>query len=1174
MLKIYHSNKIEVLSLRLVECLMSNPLPPLVSENVLVESPAMSHWLTKQVAVQTGIAANIEYPFPAALIWNIYRRLMPDLPERSSFDRLSLNLRIFSLLTALSQPSEQQDYDLAIPTHSFRAFKQSSLGAYCQQIDKPKDLFVLANHIAGLFDQYQIYRPDWLQSWAANNNVFFSGQAHELAQWQAELWQWLNQLDNLQADPDRAKIFEQALSCLDALIIEDADASHALFADMPRLHGFALSNLPSSYLQLIEKLSHWVDVIIYALNPSVYFWQGALSQQQMLAEQFKQGTSDTLAINTLNIERSAASNELLVQLAKQPQAYLTQLLTLKAAATEECFIELDDNTLLQQCQNSITKLEQYPDKRRLNSLDTSIEVHSCHNRLREVEVLQQNILQVLDDNPSWRQGDIAVIVPDVDSYAPYFHAVFGSASAKAKPQALLYYAVSEKNSLQQNSLSAALVKFMALIPSNFTHSEVLSFLSESCVHQYFGLQTEQMQTVEQLLVQCNVCFGLQDTTQVGAASITRNADELALVDVSFAQAKARLLSSFYAPEAVNQIDEMLSPLLPHIEHERANIAGQLCEFIDQLQLCVKRFARLAQGNAPVDTWLETFIQCARNTMCFDGDFEEAASQVLNSLQKVEEQANLSRFQTSAGNQFQAIIDVQIFSVLVNDALSSGSQNFYFNDAAINIAGFLPLQSVPFKMIAVLGMNDGEFPVIAPRDQLDLMVHQTRLGDRHKVDEQRGQFLQALLSARDKFYVSFLGRNQYDNTEQFPSLLLKELIQFLDNNFYLEQQPDLALSEQLIKQHALQAFSPEYYSLQQPKHNSCNEFYFEQAQALQGEKTQTDIFAKVDKTVASNLGMQNQNGDNPFQQLSLAELIRGLNNPSLQLLRQQGIFLNEESLDVSDTELFSTDALNDFLLRDFRLTQQDDNTSTTTQNLTAFIRKGLLPQAEIGRQNLQRIDHDVAQLKELLVQHHLNDFPDSQSMELELFVNQQPLTFSVALDQIHAGKKQQLALTCNKLRGRHVLKAYLMHLCACAYYGSEAAVKKNEYSDSFNSYILSLEGVYKFSAIEAKFAKETLVYYIEQLIIFSQQPSFFFVGSSFDYFSKLPKGEEPAEKLCKQSLLGSDRTRGEMEDVHHRYAYRGIEIDITRVIEQAIHLFEAPFELLENLSDDAVQGKGE
>ena len=1202
-----------MLSKQLVSCLIAEPLAPLASETILLESPAMSHWLTKQIAIQTGIAANIEYPFPAALIWQVYRRLMPNLPERSSFDRLSLSLRLFSLLKALSAQAnngEQSNSELNTSndaqalgqTSVLAQLSCSSLADYCQGVNNPQDLFVLANHIAGLYDQYQIYRPDWLKHWAKNKSALFSPQSQELADWQSVLWQWLTQLTQVDEDPDRATIFDQAMHMLDDMVANDPIAKHTLFDDLPRLHCFALSNLPSSYLLLIEKLSHWVDVIIYALNPSVHFWQNCLSQRQRIQQSVKtmsliDNENSSVSVISTDTVLQSSGNELLIQLAKQQQSYLAQLIDLKSQNSQECFIELAENNLLEKLQNSITKLEQYEQPKVLAHLDDSIAIHSCHNRLREVEVVQQHILQVLDDNPSWQTGDIAIIVPDVDSYAPYFHAVFGGANTLDNPYPLLHYAVSEKNSQKTQCLFQAVTKFLNLIQSSFTHSQVLDFFTEPCVYEYFGLSQSQLSTAEALISQCNVRFGLAASESTQKSSDTFGSTfNNTVVDLSFSQAKQRLLQSFYLAESVNHSDDILSPLIPHIEHERAAIAGSLCEFIDQLALCVTRFnQKIQDGQHSVNVWSKTLLQCVKGLMKFEGDYDEQAALLLKSIQTLDEQAALAAYSDKNinSNVIQNIhptIDIAIFKLLLEDNLSSSAQNFYYSETAINIASFLPMQSVPFKMIAVLGMNDGEFPVIPPKDQLDLMQHQSRLGDRNKVDDQRGQFLQCILSVREKLFISYLGRNQYDNTEQFPSLLLKELIQFLDNNYCFNEvdtetdtkENKKKLSEFLIKQHALQSFDPMYFN--QIKHSdkngilkeyclpslplSSNQFKLIEAQALVNATLSQQSFYQSN-TMPDQIALDTELSNN----VSLKALAQALSNPSRALLKQQGIFLSSEQLINSDTELFSPTGLSDYQLRTFKFEQVFSSSDSIDKpsshhdekyHTEAFIRQGLLPQSYIGQLALNNIDNEVAACCQVLKDHHLNICNQTINFELQLSTEHFSLVnLSCSIDWVDLDKGQVLAVVCKKLRGKHLLTAFLTHLCL-SIYQQEKQQAGEQLSKSIQSYLLSTEGLYKFPSMTIDEAKNQLAFYLDEYQSLLNKPCLFFVNSSYDYLTKLVKGEEAAEKQFSISLMGSDRSRGEIEDEYHQYLLRGSEPLFTTMLEK-ITLLTPAFDQLISLS---------
>lgn len=86
---------------------------------------------------------------------------------------------------------------------------------------------------------------------------------------------------------------------------------------------------------------------------------------------------------------------------------------------------------------------------------------------------------------------------------------------------------------------------------------------------------------------------------------------------------------------------------------------------------------------------------------------------------------------------------------------------------------MPMRSIPFKVVCLLGMNDGVYPrQLAPLG-FDLMSQKPKRGDRSRRDDDRYLFLEALISAQQKLYISYIGRSIQDNSERFPSVLVQE-----------------------------------------------------------------------------------------------------------------------------------------------------------------------------------------------------------------------------------------------------------------------------------------------------------------------------------------------------------------------------------------------------------------
>lgn len=182
-LVVLHANRQEVLKDLLVEWIKKHPLSPLVNETLLVQSNGIGQWLKLALAEDVsaggaGIAANIDLKLPAMFLWQAYRSVLgaEQVPRSSPYDKPRLTWRLMRILNALPETSAYQ------PLHQFIA-----------QGDAQKRRFQLAERLADLYDQYQIYRMDWLHDWAQGRNQITNalGQPHPLdtdQRWQAELW--------------------------------------------------------------------------------------------------------------------------------------------------------------------------------------------------------------------------------------------------------------------------------------------------------------------------------------------------------------------------------------------------------------------------------------------------------------------------------------------------------------------------------------------------------------------------------------------------------------------------------------------------------------------------------------------------------------------------------------------------------------------------------------------------------------------------------------------------------------------------------------------------------------------------------------------------------------------------------------------------------------------------
>lgn len=89
-----------------------------------------------------------------------------------------------------------------------------------------------------------------------------------------------------------------------------------------------------------------------------------------------------------------------------------------------------------------------------------------------------------------------------------------------------------------------------------------------------------------------------------------------------------------------------------------------------------------------------------------------------------------------------------------------------------------------------------------------MRYAPQKGDRAKRDDDRYLFLEALLSAQDVFYISYIGQSQKDGKERLPSILLSQLLDIINDSLEPEFKQKLGSDAEnvLVRKQPLTVFS--------------------------------------------------------------------------------------------------------------------------------------------------------------------------------------------------------------------------------------------------------------------------------------------------------------------------------------------------------------------------------
>lgn len=794
MFTVYHSNQLDLLKTLTTALIAGKPLPnPFEREIILVQSHGMAQWLQIELASELGIAANIEFPLPASFIWQMFMKVLPDIPEESAFSKDAMTWKLMKLLPSmLDQP------------------EFTALSGYLSDDSDMRKSHQLAGRIADLFDQYLVYRPDWLRHWERNELVDGLDEAQV---WQAPLWRALIRYTNELQQPQwhRANLYQRFIDTLNR-----PDFSPESLP--PRVFICGISALPPVYLQALQALGQHIDIHLMFTNPCRYYW-GDIQDYAFLAKlqarkrrQVNKGHEVGLFRSPVEAENlfdsqgnQQLSNPLLASWGKLGRDNLYLLAQLDKTQEIDAFVDIEQESLLQRIQSDILQLEDRAliinspdspkdsqDKRLLDPQDRSIRVHVCHSAQREVEVLYDQLLAILDDSPEITLRDIIVMVADIDSYTPYIEAVFGN----APPDRFLRYAISDRSASRAHPVLTAFLSLLDLPESRFTTESILTLLDVPALAMRFQIDEEGLHILRHWAEDTGIRWGLDDEMidELGLPPTGQHTWKFGLV---------RMLLGY----AMDSQSGDYQGVLPYDESRGliAALAGQLSEFLMQLSLWRNRLMKphtLAEWLPVCNELIETFFITNEET-------EPVLALIQQQWQK----------QISFGMSADYVEAIPL--TILRDELSSRLDNERISQrflaGSINFCTLMPMRSIPFKVVCLLGMNDGVYPRTLSPLGFDLMTAKPLKGDRSRRDDDRYLFLEALLSAQQKLYISYIGRSIQDNSPRYPSVLVNELLEYISQSHVLpgdelsdlEQSAD-AVYQWLLCQHSRVPFSEQNF----------------------------------------------------------------------------------------------------------------------------------------------------------------------------------------------------------------------------------------------------------------------------------------------------------------------------------------------------------------------------
>ncbi len=1029
MLHIHHSNSLDQLADDLLQQMDQHPPQALASDIVLVQNPGMKRWLQQRIAAHRGIAAHIQFPLPSRFVWDIFMRQFDDVPSLSAFDGEVLRWRIMALLQqALDDPALQP------------------LKSFVQGEERQQAEFQLAQKLAALFDQYLVYRPAMIEQWERGGD---GGRVNEA--WQARLWRRLRAGND---EPHRAALIQRLVERLQSPSLDSSTLPTRVFV-------FGISALSPLHLNVLAALGQAIDLHFFNHNPCAHYW-GDIEDRKA---QLRRG------------EAPLEINELLASLGKQGRDYIDQFYQLGYPFEEhEAFVDIAETSLLQRIQRDILYLRNPQDGRAPARLDSSIQIVSCYSELRELQVLHDRLLDLLQQDPSLQPHDIVVMCPQIDQQAALIEAVFGQQDAHKR----IPFSISDHNPAASEPLMQTVLDWIGLPTSRFSASEILGWLELPALQRTYALDDAAIDSIRYWVLSNHIHWAVDGAhkQRLGFAKTDLN---------TWRQGIERLLAAYVMNDDVQLLDDLpVSDVV--MSHSDLLALGQLQRLLDDLQQWSTQFSRAMT----LPQWQQSIHAMMQQLLMLDEDEEWRMKPLRDEIAAWCEQAQQAHFEQPLGHD--------LIAPLLQQALQQGTAQHHYLTGQINFCNLIPMRSLPFRVVCLIGMGDAQFPRNQAPLQLDLIKRYPQKGDRSSREDDRYAFLQAILSAQQSLYISYVGRDRRDDAELQPSVVVTELMDYMQRS--CAQKP-------VIEQTPLQAFSP---------HNFIRGSYAEQW-LLQQPLPAPEPFA------------QPLDDESAHQAVSVQTLIRFFNNPQRYFLQHRLNLSLDESIElIEDDEVFTLDPLQRYQINRELLDEMLAGDEPAPQR---YLNSGMLAEQQVGELQLQQQQEAMMALAQRLRSHE--QFSGRQRYQHTLSWRGHERDYELN-GQVESYSDQGLLdYNLSALKGKSMMTWWIRHCFLCATQAIDFS--QLVYPDKSRIAVMQLDIL---APVEAQTRLAQLIEAFEQ----GQREILpFYVDTAYQYEQQKTNprggGEDSARKKIRQLWRNDGRAHfHEAQDVYTLTSRRG------------------------------------
>ncbi len=1088
---VHRSNRTEVLVEQLGRVVEKPGLAPFEPELLVVQGQGMERWLSMRLAERLGVWANHE-------VLSL-RKLVDDLARRTlgagidpAFDPESLMWSVAELLTTLEQHAGFE-----------------SIARYLEGDTTGRRRIQLSYQIATTFYRYMTYREEMVNRWSdGSSSESTDGIEDPDEQWQATLWRELvarHGGDHLAGRGRR-------------LISHLARGEIARGALPKRISVFGVSTLPRLHLDLFHALARHVELHLFVLSPTPEYWGDIATPQEARRELRRDRAHDEVALH-LDV-----GHPLLSSLGKLGRD-LHEMLVAKGDLDDrdrDQHREPEGTGMLVDLQRDILamRVRGRTDEVRLpfDPADRSLRIHACHGAMREVEVLCEELVACFEADGSLEPQDVVVMTPDIKTYAPYVEAVFGvrrrGSEAACAGEGRIPYRIADRWPDPADEVVDALRRGLDFVRGRFAAPEAIDLLGLPCVQRRFGFDVRELEVVETWIEASGIRWGV-DAAHRGEQGQPDTNDNTWWFGLD------RLLLGYAMEDDGYSLYEGVRPF-GSAEGQRGEVLGRLLEFG---QFLFEQREALRAPRSP-SAWREALVSFLEGLIVDDDDNHDQHWMLRDALAKIARQAS------DAG--YEGPIALESMREQIDRQLDHAKRSTGFLAGGVTFCELVPMRSIPFRVVCLLGMNDEAFPRIQHVPGFDLVARSPRIGDRTSRDDDRYLFLEALLSARDRLVITYVGQSIKDGALLPPSAVVSELVDVLCETYEIEGQTRAESRTQVRSsielRHPLQPFSPKYFDGLQQDFSVHSELYCEAARRMVAPRHETPAFAAAP--------MRDLRAAEVFD-LEIDELVSFFRAPVASFLKDRlGIGLREDRDEVASREPYRIEGLDRYVLGD-ALVDLIAKGVPAAQAFVALHASGGLPHAAAGTIAFDDLLADAGSVAQWTAKLRAGQSEPASPFELELPGVRLHGTF------LDLGESGQVFSRYTRLGGPSELSAWIWHLALLAV-GERGAADLPKMP--FETAVVGREktkgdGVSAVRFAECANARETLGDLVDLYRAGSVAPLPLFRSASRAFAERMfeEKGEAAARKAARKKFdYDPYGQSGDCADANIALAFQGVD----------------------------------